>query len=175
MKDPLKSAELFRYLILALQRQGSRELNQKLARLNLTASQAEAIEIVGTQGPLTTREVGAQLVCETGSPSRLLSTLAQKGFIVRSTPEQDRRATLHSLTKFGRQTLGNIQQLNQEFYQHLAEDLAKVHSNEQMDIVTQIARLIQSPTMRETLHQRFPEYFKSEDFANIPTLGVKKT
>ena len=36
-------------------------------------------------------------VCESGSPSRLLAALADKGLTVRSNPAEDRRATLHAL------------------------------------------------------------------------------
>lgn len=60
--------EEFRYLILALQRQGNRQLNNLFAQLDLTNSQAEAIEVIGTYGPMSTREVGDYLVCESGSP-----------------------------------------------------------------------------------------------------------
>ena len=65
------ATEQFRYVVLALQRQGGRQLNRLFSTLGLTASQAEAIEVIGTFGPMTTRRAGEYLVCESGSPSRL--------------------------------------------------------------------------------------------------------
>src|SRR5436190_1018488 len=89
----MDSIEEFRYLVLAAQREGARALNAALKEHDLTVSQAEAIAVLrDARRPLTVREVGDRLVCEGGSPSRLMATLARKG-LVEATGAEDRRTT----------------------------------------------------------------------------------
>src|SRR3954469_15729157 len=64
--------EELRYLVLGAQREGARMLAQLLRPLGLTAAQAEVVAVLrDADGPLTVREIGDRLVCETGSPRRL--------------------------------------------------------------------------------------------------------
>jgi len=110
----MEPIEEFRYLILAAQREGARALATALKQHDLTPSQAEAIAVLrDARGPLTVKEIGQRLVCEGGSPSRLMSTLAQKGLVESSAGSADRRTTLLSLTPAGiaaGRTVGEIEQ-----------------------------------------------------------------
>lgn len=148
--------EEFRYLILALQRQGSRQLNSIFAELRLTTSQAEAIEVVGTYGPMTTKEVGQYLICESGSPSRLLAAIAAKGLIVASQSTADRRATLHELSAQGREVLERIYTLKQEFEDKLSESLADVGRRHPGDTLRQLADLLVDPELSAAMKRRYP-------------------
>src|SRR3954468_928729 len=68
----VESVEELRYLILGAQREGARALAELLRPAGLTAAQGEVIAVLQEAGqPLTVREIGERLVCETGSPSRL--------------------------------------------------------------------------------------------------------
>lgn len=114
------SFEEFRYLVLAAQREGQRALAAALKPHDLTPSQAEAIAVLrDATGPLTVREIGQRLVCEGGSPSRLMSTLTQKG-LVESTVGSDRRTTVLSLTSAGVDAAQTVGQIEQNLYQALA-------------------------------------------------------
>ena len=152
--------EEFRYLILALQRQGGRQLNAKLSELGITSSQAEAIEIVGAHGPMSTREVGEYLICESGSPSRLLATLAAKGLTVASQSNQDKRATLHALTRTGRETLQDIKELNNNFQAQLAEILNQAVENHPDDALSQLVSLLVDPELNSAMRRRYPHLFE---------------
>jgi DNA-binding MarR family transcriptional regulator len=51
--------------------------------------------------PLTVREIGERLVCEGGSPSRLVASLVDAGLLQRGDHPADRRAVELSLTVQG--------------------------------------------------------------------------
>jgi len=121
----MHSVEEFRYLVLAAQREGARALAGALKPHGLTPSQAEALAVLRDAGrPLTVREIGERLVCEGGSPSRLMATLADKG-LVQSTPgSADRRTTLQSLTNEGRKAARTVSQIEQDLYSNLTAVLS---------------------------------------------------
>jgi DNA-binding MarR family transcriptional regulator len=93
-------AEL-RYLILAAQRHGSRMLADALRAANLTPAQAEVLDVLARHAPLTLAELGRLLVCEAGSPSRLVDSLVQRGLVARTPGEEDRRVVTLRLTRDG--------------------------------------------------------------------------
>jgi DNA-binding MarR family transcriptional regulator len=117
----MDSIEEFRYLVLAAQREGARALATALKEHDLTPSQAEAIAVLRDAArPLTVREIGQRLVCEGGSPSRLMSTLATKGLVESTTGSPDRRATLLSLTSAGIDAARVVRQIEQDLYSALS-------------------------------------------------------
>lgn len=90
-----------RYLILAAQREGSRRFAAWLRSANLTPAQAEVLEVLRGRSPLTLAELGRLLVCETGSPSRLVDGLVRRGLVVRMPGQDDRRVVGLALTPAG--------------------------------------------------------------------------
>jgi DNA-binding MarR family transcriptional regulator len=113
----MEPIEEFRYLVLAAQREGARALATALKRHDLTPSQAEAIAVLRDAGrPLTVREIGQRLVCEGGSPSRLMSTLTHKGLVESAVGSADGRTTLLSLTSAGIDASRTVSQIEQDFY-----------------------------------------------------------
>jgi DNA-binding MarR family transcriptional regulator len=125
----MDSIEEFRYLVLAAQREGARALMAALKPHDLTPSQAEAIAVLRDAGrPLTVREIGQRLVCEGGSPSRLMSTLAHKGLVASTAGPEDLRTTLVSLTSAGSKAAQSVSQVEQNLY----EVLGLILSDDQM-------------------------------------------
>lgn len=91
-----------RYLILALQREGNRQIAQVLAPAAVTPSQAEAISLLAEHGVMSLRDLGTLLVCESGdSPSRLIDRLVNRGLVRKVQSEVDRRAISLTLTDLG--------------------------------------------------------------------------
>lgn len=116
----MDSIEEFRYLVLAAQREGARALTAALKEHDLTVSQAEALAVLRDAGrPLTVREVGDRLVCEGGSPSRLMSTLVRKGLVVSTAGADDRRTTRLSLTDLGVAAARTVTDVEQDLYDGL--------------------------------------------------------
>jgi MarR family transcriptional regulator, organic hydroperoxide resistance regulator len=115
--DPI---EELRYLILGAQREGSRLLTELLRPAGLTPAQAEVLAVLRDAGrPLTVREIGERLVCESGSPSRLVSSVADAGLLERGQRAGDRRAVELSLTPAGRAAARQVTEVEQELYERL--------------------------------------------------------
>ncbi len=116
--------EELRYLILAAQREGDRLLSAALEPIGLTTSQAEVLRVLYDNPPLSLLELGKRLVCETGSPSRLVNTLVDKHLVERKPSALDRRMVTLSLTPAGRQLAEQVIKIEQDFYAEIATVLA---------------------------------------------------
>jgi len=93
--------EEFRYLVLAVQREGNRAFAAGLRPLGVTPAQAEALRVLAERAPLSLSELGGLLICETGgSPSRLVDRLVAIGLVSRDTGT-DRRSIRLELTSKG--------------------------------------------------------------------------
>lgn len=114
-------AEELRYLILAIQREGNRQLTEVLRAVNLTASQAEVMLVLHQYQPMTLVELGERLVCEAGSPSRLVKTMAEAGWIEKLPNQKDGRAVLLHLTPAANAILPALNQINQQFNASIAD------------------------------------------------------
>lgn len=114
----MDQAEELRYLILAVQREGNRALTDALAPLGLTPSQAEVLQVLDQFAPLTLMELGERLVCETGSPSRLVASMVEKGWIEKTTSDTDRRASQLTLTEKGRALMPQLNATEAAFNQY---------------------------------------------------------
>jgi len=99
------SVDEVRYLILAAQREGSRQFAAWLREHDLTPAQAEVLEVLHDHQPLTLAELGRLMVCEAGSPSRLVDALVRRGLVAREPGSRDRRAVALTLTPTGRSML----------------------------------------------------------------------
>jgi DNA-binding MarR family transcriptional regulator len=100
-------AEL-RHLVLAAQREGNRWLADELRPAGLTPSQAEILSVLSEQGDLTLAEVGRLIVCETGSPSRVVDLLVKRNLVRREPGTTDRRVVHLSLTPQGRDLMETV-------------------------------------------------------------------
>jgi DNA-binding MarR family transcriptional regulator len=100
-----------RLLILAAQREGNRLLMQALKPLGLTA-QAEVISVLAEREPLTVAELGHYIVCETGSPSRLVDNCVKNNLVKREEGQSDRRTVQLWLAPAGQALLPLIQEID---------------------------------------------------------------
>ncbi len=135
----VEAMEEFRYVVLAAQREGARALAASLKQHDLTVSQAEAIAVLrDARRPLTVREVGERLVCEGGSPSRLMATLVSKGLVQSTAGSADRRTTLQSLTTEGLEAARTVSRIEQDLY----SALALVLSDDQVNAALPVLRAL---------------------------------
>jgi DNA-binding MarR family transcriptional regulator len=112
----LKQVEELRYLILAAQREGSRIFAEILFPLGLTPSQSEVLRVLYDFEPLSLVQLGELLVCETGSPSRLIKRLCKAGLVELNTVKEDARKVRITLTQKGRDSAGKIIAVEEKFY-----------------------------------------------------------
>lgn len=96
-------AEEVRYLLLATQREGNRYFAEALRPLDLTPSQAEVLRVLQEYQPVSLRDLGKLLVCEHGSPSRLVDGLVTAGLVQRVPSQQDGRSVTLTLTDQGKE------------------------------------------------------------------------
>lgn len=142
--DSADSAVLheLRYLILAAQREGSRRLGESLRHLGLTPAQAEVLDVLGAHPQVTLAELGRLLVCEAGSPSRLVDSLVRRGLVDRLPHELDKRAVLIGLTADGRALATRLGAATGRLAEEIADRLTR-------DDVTELRRLLHA-LLRDT-------------------------
>jgi len=103
-----------RYLILATQREGNRVFARLLGDTGLTPSQAEILVVLAEFGPLSLRDLGGMIVCEAGSPSRVVDALVQRGLVERESDPRDRRAVRLDLSSAARELVPTLHQIERE-------------------------------------------------------------
>jgi DNA-binding MarR family transcriptional regulator len=113
----LRTAERVRYLILAAQREGNRQLTAFMGQIGLTPAQSEALRIVADHGPLALKELGDMLVCDSGtSPSRIVDKLVAAGLVHRQPSEQDRRQIRLTVSPQGRERAAQVAAIEDQLY-----------------------------------------------------------
>ena len=125
--NAMRPAEEIRYLILAAQRDGNRQLAQQLRPLGLTPSQAEVLRLLADQQPLTLTSLGELLVCESGTnPSRLVDRLVEAGLVSRDTASHDRRSVEIRLTATGKRLAKRVLAIEEKLYRAI-DDAGRGH------------------------------------------------
>jgi DNA-binding MarR family transcriptional regulator len=116
----MRPLEELRYLILAAQREGNRLFAAALRPLGLTPSQAEVLRVLQDHEPLSLIALGDRLVCETGSPSRLVQGLVEDGLVERLPSPTDKRMVTLTLTDTGRERAAHVGAIEAQFYEATA-------------------------------------------------------
>ncbi len=133
----MEQAEHVRYLLLAVQREGNRFFAERLSELALTPSQAEVLRVLQDYQPLSLLGLGELLVCEAGSPSRLVNGLVETGSVERTTAPTDRRMVTLTLTEQGQAMAARVQGIEAEMDQVITQILATTTTptTEMMDLL----------------------------------------
>lgn len=119
----MRPEEELRFLILAAQREGSRGLAAALAPLDLTPAQAEVVRCLADFGPMSLRELGAMLVCESGSPSRLVDSVVKRAIVTRTEDAADRRSVTLALTAEGKRLDRAVRKVEEALYEQIGGQL----------------------------------------------------
>lgn len=144
-------AERLRYMILAAQRQGARMLEELLKPHGLTGSHYEVIRILAKNEPLTLKELGAQLICESGSPSRLVTHIVSLGLIERRPSMTDGRAVELTLTPKAKELALYLEEIEARF----CDQLAALISDEDLQQLTRMfGKLLSQMPVAEPLRCR---------------------
>ncbi|HIX00091.1 MAG TPA: MarR family transcriptional regulator [Candidatus Nesterenkonia stercoripullorum] len=152
IRRTFSAASELRYSILAAQREGHRQLALSLAAQGVTPSQAEVIMVLSEYGPITLRGLGRLLVCESGSPSRLVDTLVKRGLVHRVDNPMDRRQVLLQLTPAGHnlcpEVLANEKTTEESLREAFGEELLE-------EFVQATRRFLSGSAAGEALRLRF--------------------
>ena len=87
-------------------------MSKALRQVGLNAAQREVLEVARQHSPLTLAELGRLLVCQVGSPSRLVDGLVRRGLIDRHVDSGDKRVVMLSLTPAGEEALDLVYPIN---------------------------------------------------------------
>lgn len=121
----MEPAEELRYLILAAQRAGNGLLAGALRPLGFTPSQAEVLRVLDEFEPLSLGQLGGLLVCETGSPSRLVAGLVERALVKRVPASDDARAIELRLSPKGRAAIKDIREVEASLSRLITDTLAR--------------------------------------------------
>src|SRR2546423_1197758 len=113
----MNRANELRYLILAAQREGSRVFAEQIRPMGITPAQAEVLAVLHEAQPLSLIEVGERLVCESGSPSRLVDGMVRAGLVERIPSPTDQRKVSLTLPECGEQLYQQVAEVESYFTQ----------------------------------------------------------
>ncbi|TME07391.1 MAG: winged helix DNA-binding protein [Chloroflexi bacterium] len=119
----MQLAEEFRYLVLAAQREGNRILTEALRPLDLTPSQAEVLRVLQEHQPLSLIALGELLVCESGSPSRLVNGLVEADLVKRVPSATNGRMVTLTLTAKGEEMATRVGAVEAALYEFITKAL----------------------------------------------------
>lgn len=105
------------------------------------------------RGPVTLAALGRLLVCEAGSPSRLVDSLVRRGLVDRAPHDSDKRAVLIGLTGAGRELAGRLDDAMGELTASIAERLS-VQDRDQLVALLHV--LLQDTHGGEAIRSRYP-------------------
>ncbi|MCW7940627.1 hypothetical protein AAW14_00810 [Streptomyces hygroscopicus] len=142
-----------RYLLLAAQREGSRRLGGSLRHLGLTPAQAEVVDVLAGHQPVTLAALGRLLVCEQGSPSRLVDSLVQRGLVSRVPHQQDKRAVLIELTDDGRSVAARLGEATGRLTAEMAGRLSAADID---SLAGLLHTLLEGTDVAQAIRSRFP-------------------
>ncbi|BCG58016.1 MarR family winged helix-turn-helix transcriptional regulator [Paenibacillus sp. URB8-2] len=150
-RNKYSKAETFRYEILAVQRQGNRLLNNLLKEIGLTASQAEVLRILDEWKTLSLKDLGHLLICESGSPSRLLERMCADGLVEKVVDPKDSRYVILQLTTQGLEKAKLVDGIEQGLY----EQLMQLYSEEELETINSLLfRFLKGQSLADTLKRR---------------------
>jgi len=148
----VRTAERLRYLVLAVQREGNRQLIAELRPLGITPAQSEALRILGDHAPMTLSDVGRMLVCESGTnPSRIIDRLVDAGLVDRTVDPDDRRRAMLTLTAAGRDVERAVFEIEERMYAQLDAAFAGADPDA---LLAQLERLVRGRPSGDALAAR---------------------
>jgi len=143
-----------RYLVLAAQREGARQYARALDSFSLTVSQAEILLVLNEFGPCSLRDLGQLIVCEAGSPSRIVEALVSRKLVERSVDPKDRRSTLLALTARGQSLVPGLQGVENAVDEATADVLDDA---EKVAVASALRKFLRATASGESIERRFAD------------------
>ncbi|CAM2914579.1 winged helix DNA-binding protein [Paenibacillus sediminis] len=126
-------------------------LNELLKETGISSSQAEAIRVIETQQPLSLKDLGSLLICETGSPSRLVERMVKDELIEKIIHPEDSRFVLLRLTKKGEKIAEKVKIIEEKVYDLIEKMLTEKEIKATNDA---LRKFIQAFPVHKTLMDR---------------------
>lgn len=150
-----KKVELLRFLIKGSERESTSIFNNMLSTYELTTNQAEVLLILFQSGPLSLKELGQLVICEKGSPSRLVQSLIKKDFVDKLVDKKDRRKSVLSLTEKGKLLIPDINEASHRL------NVSILHQIDDVSSIDQLIKIFKTYLIRTDsgakIKRRYPE------------------
>jgi len=156
----VQPAEEIRYLVLATQREGNRILTEALRPLDLTPSQAEVLRVLQEHQPLSLIALGELLVCESGSPSRLVNGLVEADLVKRVPSVTNGRMVTLTLTEQGEEMATRVGTVEAALYKFITTALQGQSLSEGIALLW---RLVEGRPAGEALARRIRRVHGASD------------
>ncbi|QOR35066.1 MarR family transcriptional regulator [Clostridium sp. 'deep sea'] len=91
---------------------------------NLTLAEIGIMDAIGLNSEKTIKEIAQQLEVAVSTPTKTMDRLVKKGYIVRTTSDEDRRMVVSTLTEKGYNALIKITTMRQKKILQLTEKLS---------------------------------------------------
>ena len=147
----MQPVEEFRYLVLAAQREGNRLFTEALRPLDLTPSQAEVLRVLQEHQPLSLIALGDLLVCENGSPSRLVNGLVEADLVKRQPSATNGRMVTLTLTQTGEEMATRVRAVEAKLYEFI---ITATQGQSLSEGVTLLWRLVEGRPAGEAIARR---------------------
>ena len=121
---------------------------QVLPGWSLSLSEIYALNILAEQAPLSQQELGAALLLEKSSVTRLVQQLERRGWIMRERDARDSRLRLLRLTEVGMQMTELMHQHMHERHADLFDQLSPAEQSALIQGLTALKRAFQNSTWR---------------------------
>lgn len=144
-----------RILILALQREGNRILGDALSPYGVNPAQAEVIELLAQHGSLSIKQIGSMLICEGGSPSRLIQAMKSRGMVEVREDTSDRRVRIVSLSARAGKLVPIIRSIFAELDRLIADRIAGMNGRKFREM---LYAMLQGSEMVDRLQNRSQDY-----------------
>jgi DNA-binding MarR family transcriptional regulator len=161
----VQRVEELRYLILAAQREGNRILTEALRPLDLTPSQAEVLRVLQDHQPLSLIALGKLLICESGSPSRLINGLVEADLVKRVPSATNGRMVVLTLTGKGQEMARRVRTEEAALYEYLSHTLDQRLLE---DGITLLWRFVEGRPAGEALARRIHGMHEAEKPEVVP-------
>jgi DNA-binding MarR family transcriptional regulator len=153
----IERIDALRYLVIATEREGARTMAIALRHVGLNGAQREVLEVTRQHSPLTLAELGRLLVCQVGSPSRLVDGLVRRGLIDRRVDSGDKRVVMLSLTPAGEEALDLVHPINA-----VRKRITTQLTDEQIDqLIGLLAPIVADTPSGVAVAARFPDIWSS--------------
>lgn len=144
-----------RILILALQREGNRILSDALSPYGVNPAQAEVIELLAQHGSLSIKQIGSMLICEGGSPSRLIQVMQSRGMVEVREDASDRRVRRVSLNARAGKLVPIIRSIFEELDRLIAD---RIDGMNERKFSEALYAMLQGTEMVDRLQNRSQNY-----------------
>ena len=144
-KSPYAVKRSLAFMVLRSQRLMSQQLESRFATVGLSVQQHVALQLLDEGLAGGPSDIAKMLNCDTGSSTRLVDQLADKGLIMRRRDGADRRQVSLALTDEGRALAAAARAVSTQYMQSLLEDFEDAEVDVLKDYLSRLVTRLEQP------------------------------